>query len=125
MGEQQKGEIGKDVALCLLKGLDAGGDGGVGEVLYSPLCIYPLVVLGDSKDWALNCAKETCHIVGISCVGHEEQSLVLLFIIKEEHHREELVSLFNLGIKGNKELRNVECSINPKFVHSINPCSRI
>jgi hypothetical protein len=126
-GEQQKGEIGKDVALCLLEGLDAGGDGRVGEVLYSALCIYPLVVLGDSNysDWALNCAKEICHIVGIPCVGHEEQSLALLFIIKEAHHHEVLVSLSNLSIKGNRELRNFECSINPKFVLSINPCSRI
>jgi hypothetical protein len=48
-----------------------GGDGEVGEVLYSPLCIYPLDVLGDSSysDWALHCVKEIYFILGISCVG--------------------------------------------------------
>jgi hypothetical protein len=91
--------------------MDGGGDG---EVLYSPLCIYPPVVLGDCgySDWALHCVKEICPIVGISCVGHEEQSLALLIVIEEEHHREELASLSNLGIKGSWELRNLECSIN-------------
>jgi hypothetical protein len=110
------GEKGKDgeVALWFLEGMDGGGDGEVGEVLSSPLCIYPPVVLEDSgySDWALHYVKEICPIVGIFCVGHEEQSLSLLTAIDEEHCREELASLSNLGIKGSKELRNLECSIN-------------
>jgi hypothetical protein len=54
-------------------GLGRQGDGEVGEALYSPLCIYPPIALGDSSysDWAFHCVKEICPIVGISCVGHE------------------------------------------------------
>jgi hypothetical protein len=47
-----------------------------------------------------------------SHVGHEKQNLALLTAIGEEHCREELASLSNLGIKGSMELRNLECSIN-------------
>lgn len=43
-------ERGKDgeVELCFLDGMAGGGDGEVGEVLSSPLCINPNVALGDS-----------------------------------------------------------------------------
>jgi hypothetical protein len=49
----------KLLGMCFLDGMDGGGDGEVGEVLSSPLCIYPSVALGDSgySDWALQCVK--------------------------------------------------------------------
>jgi len=60
------GEIGKDVALCLMDGMDGGGDGEV-----SPLCVYPLVTLGDAgfSDWALHCVMDIYPILGISCAS--------------------------------------------------------
>jgi hypothetical protein len=76
------------------------------------LGIYPPVALGDSgySDWALHCVKDFCPIVGISCEGHEEQTLALLTAIEEEHWHEEMSSLSNF--KGCRELRNLEYSIN-------------
>jgi len=49
----------KLLGMCFLDGMDGGGDGEVGQVLSSPLCIYPSVALGDSGylDWALQCVK--------------------------------------------------------------------
>jgi hypothetical protein len=55
--EQQEGEIGKGVALCLLDGLDGAGDNEVGEFVYFEI---------------VQCTKEITPIVGISCVGHEK-----------------------------------------------------
>lgn len=45
--------------LCI-SWMDGGGHGEVGEVLYSPLCSYPSIVLGNSGylDWVLQCVKE-------------------------------------------------------------------
>ena len=69
---------------------------------------------GDSSysNWALHCVKDLCPIVGIFCGGCEEQTLALSTTIEEEIQREELVSLSNRGIKGYKELKNLESSIN-------------
>jgi hypothetical protein len=58
--EQQEGEIGKGVALCLLDGLDGAGDNDVGEV--GEFVYFEIV----------QCTKEITPIVGISCVGHEK-----------------------------------------------------
>jgi hypothetical protein len=79
-----------------------------------PLCTYPPIALGDSSYsyWVLQCVKEIYPIVGISYAGHEEPFFALLTVIEEEYHREEIGSLSKLGIKGNRELRNLECSIN-------------
>jgi hypothetical protein len=42
----------------------------------------------------------------------EEQTLTHLTAIEEEQRREQLASLSNLGFKGSRELRNLQCSIN-------------
>ncbi len=54
------------MALCLMDGMDGGGDGEV-----SPLCVYPLVTLGDAgfSDWALHCVMDIYPILGISCAS--------------------------------------------------------
>ena len=57
-GEQQEGEIGKGVALCVLDGAGDNKVGEVGEFVYFEI---------------VQCTKEITPIVGISCVGHEKQ----------------------------------------------------
>jgi len=60
----------------------------------------------------LQSVQKIYRIVGISCMGHEEQFMALLIVIEECHHLEDLTSLSKLGNIGNMELRRLECSIN-------------
>ncbi len=103
----------KLLGMCFLDGMDGGGDGEVGEILYSPLCLYFPIAVGEfDHSGALQCAKDIYPIVGISCVGHEEQFLALLTVVEEEYCQDVLASLSKLGMKGSREIRNLECSIN-------------
>jgi hypothetical protein len=57
------------------------------------------------------CEGDMSYCGDLMC-GNEEQTLALLTAIEEEHRREELAFPSNLGIRGSRELRNLECSIN-------------
>jgi hypothetical protein len=58
-------------------------------------------------DWALGC-EDT--VMGISCEGFEDTTLVFLTAIEEDHHWE--VKGVHSKNRGRRELLNLECSIN-------------
>ncbi len=61
-------------------------------------------------DWALFCVQDICPVVGISCEGHEDQTVALLTVIEEGHLREEKGACSKS--RGKRELLNLECTIN-------------
>jgi hypothetical protein len=87
--------------------------------LCTPLSSYPPVVLGNScyssleySDWVLQRMKEIHRVVGVSCVGFEEQFMALLTFIEASCSHKVSASSSKLGNKGSRELRRLECSIN-------------
>jgi hypothetical protein len=59
---------------------------------------------------ALFCVQDICPVVGISCEGHEDQTVALLTVIEEGHLREEKGACSKS--RGKRELLNLECTIN-------------
>jgi hypothetical protein len=113
--------MGGGFAMNALEGMDLRCDGGNGVVdvsngfeasLYTPLNSYPLV-LGNSggssfecSDWVVQRVKEIHMIVGICCVGSEEQFLALLIAIEIETRRQQgSTSSSKQRNKGNRELK--------------------
>jgi hypothetical protein len=59
---------------------------------------------------AVQHAKEVFPLLGISCGGNEKKIFDLLTVLDKEQRHEVLASLATL--KGRRELKNLECSIN-------------
>lgn len=87
--------------------------------LCTPLCSYPHAVLENSGYSSLEYSyrvlqrvKETHWIVGVLCVGFEEQFMAILRAIEASRSHKVSASSSKLGSKDNMKLRRLECSIN-------------
>jgi hypothetical protein len=60
----------------------------------------------------MQCANEIYPIVGISYVGHKLQLLALLTFLEEKCRNGEVGALSSGGTKSNREVKNLESSIN-------------
>lgn len=56
--------------------------------------------------------KEIHRVVGVSCVGYEDQFIALLTVIEASHIHKVSTYTCKLGNKGSRELKRMECSIN-------------
>jgi hypothetical protein len=70
-----------------------------------------------SLDWVFQRVKSSCHVVGLSCEGFEEQMMVLFTEIETSRNQNGVIgdSKFcsKLEITGkNRELKRLVCSIN-------------
>jgi hypothetical protein len=68
--------------------------------------------LSGYSNWVIQCANEIYPIVGISYVGHKLQLLALLTFLEEERCLEELGDWSTSAMKGKREVKNLESSIN-------------
>jgi hypothetical protein len=64
------------------------------------------------SDWVTQCASEIYPIVGISYVGHKLQLLALLTFLEGEHRKDAMGSNSRGGVKGRREVKNLESSVN-------------
>lgn len=62
--------------------------------------------------WVVEKAMKFRHFVGLSCDGFEGQLLALFTAIEARNSEQASASCSNSGFKGNRELRNLVCSIN-------------
>lgn len=97
----------------------------VGEMLEGsdPLSILPLAVGVDkgppykvSPNWVVERVKDFYHVVGLSCNGFEGKMLALFAKIEATRDQSLAGNVsqvhFTSGIKGNRELKRQDCSVN-------------
>jgi hypothetical protein len=60
----------------------------------------------------IKCAKRIHPKVGISYLGNKWQLMALLNFLEKECNKEEMEAPSHSGTKGNREVKNLECSIN-------------
>jgi hypothetical protein len=91
-----------------------------------PLSSYSPAAVGKSgclrlkhSDWVFQTAKEIHCVMGVLCVGYEEQFMAILTVI--EAGRPHMVP--GSTSKGNRELKRLECPINYDFKFETSNCA--
>ena len=100
-----------DDALCT--DLLMSHDGEEGRLAVKPLNVLFPCVVNDSEllDWVVKCAEQIHSKVGITYVGQKWQFMALLTFLEIEQFKELEDQTLSTS-KRNKEVKNLECSIN-------------
>jgi hypothetical protein len=91
-----------------------GRDVNLGSERHAPLNVYDPKSGNEAgySDWVIQCTSEIYPIVGILYVGHKLQLLALLTFLKGEHHKDAMGTNSRSGVKGRREVKNLESLVN-------------
>jgi hypothetical protein len=112
-GSVEAAKPGRDVNLGR-RGMEEVEVEDLGSDRHAPLNAYDPKSGNEAgySDWVIQCASEIYPIVGISYVGHKLQLLALLTFLEGEHHKDAMATNSRSGVKGRREVKNLESSVN-------------